>query len=68
MASFHGLTYTDACDHVHYTLYNRAYFMDSRLSTKIGPLENFPLYGIYSQENHGHVQANLPENLIEKGN
>ena len=44
--------------HAHYTLYNRTYFaglifMDSRLSAKtakIGPLENFPLYGMHEME------------------
>jgi hypothetical protein len=53
LQSFRGLIFADASDHSHYTLYNRAYFTglifaDSRLSaktTKIGPHENFPLYG-----------------------
>ena len=43
-----NLIFADAHTHTHYTLYNRAYFMDSSLSartTKIGPPENFPLYG-----------------------
>jgi hypothetical protein len=47
--SFRGLIFVDACDHAHYTLYNRTYFvglifMDSRLSAttaKIGPHGNF---------------------------
>jgi hypothetical protein len=47
MASF---LFADVCNHTHYTLYNRAYFVgliftDSHLSTKIGPLKNFLLYG-----------------------
>ena len=54
LQSFRGLIFADARHHAHYTLYNRTYFAglifaDSRLSvktTKIGPLENFPLYGI----------------------
>ena len=53
LQSFRGLIFADACHHAHYTLYNRTYFaglifVDSRLSAKnakIGPLENFPLYG-----------------------
>jgi hypothetical protein len=52
MASLQNFLFTDACNH---TLYSRAYFMslifaDSRLSAKtvkIGPHENFPLYGSY---------------------
>jgi hypothetical protein len=54
--SFRGLIFVDASDHVHYTLYNRSYFTglikffaDNCLSAKtvkIGPHENFPLYGI----------------------
>ena len=45
---FMGLTFAD---HAHYILYNCAYFMGliftvSQSSTKIGPLKNFPLYGI----------------------
>ena len=51
---FRGLIFTDVRHHAHYTLYNHTYFAglifaDSRLSTKtakIGPLENFPLYGM----------------------
>jgi hypothetical protein len=54
LQSFCGLIFADASDHAHYTLYNRTYFAglifaDSRSSaksTKIGPHENFPLYGI----------------------
>ena len=53
LQSFRGLIFADARHHAHYTLYNRTYFAglifaDSRLSAKtakIGPLENFPLYG-----------------------
>jgi hypothetical protein len=49
MQSFRSLIFADARDHAHYTLYHRTYFtclifMDSRLSTKIGPHENFLLY------------------------
>ena len=51
---FMGLIFVDGCTHAHYVLYNQAYFMGliftvCRLSVKtakIGPLENFPLYGI----------------------
>ncbi len=48
------LIFVDACDHTHYTKYNNCtylaglIFANSRLSTKttkIGPHENFPLYG-----------------------
>jgi hypothetical protein len=51
LQSFRGLIFADACDHAHYTLHNRTYFAglifaDSRLSLKIRPHENFPLYGI----------------------
>jgi hypothetical protein len=53
LQSFRGLIFADAGDHhAHYTLYNRTYFADSRLSAKtakIGPHENFPLYGSISQ-------------------
>ena len=53
LQTFRGLIFADAHTHAHYTLYNCAYFAglilaDSRLSAKtakIGPLENFPLYG-----------------------
>jgi hypothetical protein len=53
---FSWFNFTDAGDHAHYTLYNCTYFAglifaDSRLSaktTKIGPHENFPLYGSLS--------------------
>ncbi len=53
LQSVGGLIFADASDHAHYTLYNHNYFTglifaDSRLSTKIakiGPHENFPLYG-----------------------
>ncbi len=53
LPSFCGLIFADACDHAHYIPYNRTYFAglifaDSRLSAKtakIGPHENFPLYG-----------------------
>jgi hypothetical protein len=48
LQSFRGLIFADACDHAHYTPYNRTFFADSRLSTKtakIGPHDNFPLYG-----------------------
>ena len=53
LQSFRGLIFADVRTHAHYTLYNRAYFAgltfaDSCLSaktTKIGPHENFPLYG-----------------------
>jgi hypothetical protein len=51
LQSFRGLNFADVYDLAHYTLYNRAYFVglifaDSRLSAKIGPHENFPLYGV----------------------
>jgi hypothetical protein len=49
LRSFRGLIFADAWEHAHNTLYNRTYFADSRSSTKnekIGPHENFPLYGI----------------------
>ena len=51
LQSFRGLIFADARTHAHYTLYNRAYFAglifaDSSLSAKIGPHENFLLYGI----------------------
>jgi hypothetical protein len=47
--------FADAHTHAHSTLYNHTYsagliFVDSSLSAntvKIGPHENFPLYGIY---------------------
>ena len=53
LQTFRGLIFTDAHTHAHYTLYNHAYFAglifaDSLLSAKtvkIGPHENFPLYG-----------------------
>ena len=53
-SNFRGLIFADAHTHAHYTLYSRAYFVgliftDSCLSaktTKIGPHENFPLYGM----------------------
>ena len=53
LQNFRGLIFADVRHHAHYTLYNRTYFTglifaDSRLSAKtakIGPLENFPLYG-----------------------
>jgi hypothetical protein len=53
LQSFRDLIFADAGDHAHYTLYNRTYFaglifVDSRLSAKFGPHENFPLYGIYT--------------------
>jgi hypothetical protein len=51
LQSFHGLIFVDASNHANYTLYNRTYFTgsffaDIRLSAKIGPHENFPLYSI----------------------
>jgi hypothetical protein len=51
LQSFRGLIFADACNHAHYSSYNRTYFVglnfaDSRLSAKIRPHENFPLYGI----------------------
>ena len=51
---FVGLIFTDVRTPAHYVLYNQAYFaglifmirQSSAKTTKIGPLENFPLYGI----------------------
>ena len=48
---FTGLIFADVHDHAHYTLYNLSYFTGlifavSLKTAKIGPLENFPLYGI----------------------
>ena len=41
----------DMCSHAHYTLYNHASFTEcGSLPTKIGPLENFPLYGTHQFE------------------
>ena len=53
LQSFRGLIFADALTHAYYTLYNCAYFAglifaDISLSSKtakIGPHENFPLYG-----------------------
>jgi hypothetical protein len=55
MGSLQCFLFADARNHAHYTLYNRTYFaglifVDSRSSAKtmkIGPHENFPLYGRY---------------------
>ena len=48
---FAGLIFTDACTHAHYVLYNQTYFAGlifavRHSSAKIGPHENFLLYGI----------------------
>ena len=48
--NFAGLIFMDAYTHVHYALYNQAYFVGliftvKQSSAKTGPLENFPLYG-----------------------
>ena len=47
---FMGLIFVDVGTHTHFVLYNWAYFVGliftvRRSSAKIGPLENFPLYG-----------------------
>ena len=53
---FHGLSFTDACTHTHYVLYNQAYFIIFAVresfakNTEIGPLENFPLYGSHKPQ------------------
>ncbi len=55
LQSFRNLIFADAGDHAHYTLYKHTYFVGqifvgSRLSMKtekIGPHENFPLYGSF---------------------
>ena len=53
--SFCGLIYADVLTHAHYILYNRVYmcisslgliFVIRHLSSKIGPLEIFLLYGM----------------------
>ena len=59
--TFAGLIFVDACSHAHYVLYSRAYFAglictvrrSSVKTAKIGPLENFPLYGIACSERKG---------------
>ena len=51
---FTGLFFLDVFTHAHYVLYNQAYFVvliflvrqSSIKTTKIGSLENFPLYGM----------------------
>ena len=56
LLTFRGLIFTDAHGLTITCMYKRAYFMglifaDCRLTAKtakIGPLENFPLYGIIS--------------------
>jgi hypothetical protein len=75
LQSFRGLIFTDTCDHAHCTLYNRTYsagliFADSRpsaKSVKIGPHENFPLYGmllpgkvVYTEFNQMSLFSHLP--------
>ena len=53
--NFVGLIFADGCTHAHCVLYNQAYFVglifvvrrSSVKTAKIGPLENFLLYGIY---------------------
>ena len=53
LQTFRGLIFADSHTHAYYTLHNRAYFAgliftDNRLSAKtakIGPHENFSLYG-----------------------
>ena len=46
--NFTGLIFVDECTHAHYALYSWAYFVSRGSSTKIGPLENFLMYGISS--------------------
>jgi hypothetical protein len=49
LQSFRSLIFADAFDHAHYTYFTGLIFADSRSSaksTKIGPHENFPLYGM----------------------
>ena len=50
---FAGSIFLDARDHASMCTYKRAYFMGlifavGRSTTKVGPLENFLLYSIYS--------------------
>ena len=55
---FTALIFADVRDHAHYTLYNRSYFAglifavsrSSVKTAKIGPLQNFPLYGMQEME------------------
>ena len=55
LVTFHSSVFVDAHDHAITAMYKRAYFVglsfavhESTVKTvKIGPLENFPLYGSY---------------------
>ena len=58
---FTGLIFTHNSTYTHYVLYNRAFFVGLVLvvrqsSMKIGPLENFPLYGILDLSFLGLIQ------------
>ena len=52
---FLGLIFVDVYTYLHCALYNRTYYVglifvlrqSSAKTAKIGPLENFPLYGTY---------------------
>ena len=56
---FVDLIFVEVCTHANYVLYNRAYFAglifvvrrSSTKTAKIGPFENFPLYGMYLIKN-----------------
>ena len=70
---FASLNFADTCTHSHYVLYNWAYFaglifavrQSSAKTTKIGPLENFPLYSSINigekwEHRYKTTQAGLP--------
>jgi acyl-CoA reductase-like NAD-dependent aldehyde dehydrogenase len=43
---FRGLIFADACDHAHYTLYNRTYFGSSSLFLSIHAVPSLPFGGV----------------------
>ena len=41
-SSYHGSSFADVCNHAHYTLYNRAYFVSLSFGDSIACLQKFP--------------------------